>query len=156
MSATLPAAILCCPDCRAENPGQAMSCWLCHRQLRSSPEVILAELVPERTAVAPAQRLLAGLTALIGVVVILLGIGIAREEPFLLIPYTIVVGLGLAITSLHEVRVRASGRPVGWGERLLTFIISVNAVLAVLAVIAVAAVVAFVIFLFLVCSGALR
>jgi hypothetical protein len=104
----------------------------------------------------PAQKLLAVLTALVALVVILVGFGIGREEPMLLIPYAVVVGLGLAVTSLHEVRARSSGRPVGWGERLLTFIISINAILAILAVVLVAAAVAFVVFLFLVCSGAIR
>lgn len=114
----------------------------------------MAEIVPERTALAPSQTLFAVLTALVGVLVIVIGVGVARDA-YLLIPYTLIVGFGLAITSLHEVRARASGRHVGWGERLLTFIISAHAVVAVLGVILVAAVVAFLIFLFLVCTGAL-
>jgi hypothetical protein len=127
---------------------------LCHRELANEAEIVMAEIVPEQTPLAPSQILFAVLTALIGILVIMIGVGVARDA-YLLIPYTLIVGFGLAITSLHEVRARASGRQVGWGERLLTFIISAHAVAAVLGVILVAAVVAFVIFLFLVCSGAL-
>jgi len=145
-----------CPECQAENPTQATRCWLCHRSFAPGEEIVLAEIVPTPTVQRPAQKLLGLLTALVAVLVMVVGFGLARGEAFLLIPYTLVVGLGLAVTSLHEVRARVRGRTVGWGERLLTFIISVNAALAVLAVILVAAIVAFVVLLFLVCSGAIR
>jgi hypothetical protein len=149
-----PAARPHCPDCHAEVAADAVRCWLCHRKLVNDAEIVMAQIVPERTPLAPSQTLFAVLTALVGALVVVIGVGVARDA-YLLIPYTLIVGFALAITSLHEVRARSAGRQVGWGERLLTFIISAHAVMAVLGVLLVAAVIAFVIFLFLVCSGAL-
>lgn len=145
-SASKPASSVAhCAACGAENFAYAKSCWMCHtpltaRSATSAPEIVMAELVPDTPSrMGPAEWLYAAIFAIILVMLGLMGIGIAIDEPAMLIGYFILIGPAIIATLVRVTRKQSTGQRVGWGERLLTFLLSGVLTLALVAVLAIAA-----------------
>lgn len=143
-----------CLDCGANNVNTSQRCWLCGKELALEPELIdqalrTAYQSPLATSVQGAEEGLGGLiTSLVLVaVIVLLGLGIAADEPGMLVPYFLVVVPAFAGMHVAVSRYRAKGRPLGAVGRVVAFFVSIAVVFGLLALLAVAAVAA----LFLYC-----
>lgn len=128
-----------CHECGAENLHLALRCWMCHADLKRVPQVVIAEIVPDPPKYAPSEIFWMVLTALVGVLLVLVGIGLASEGPEPLIPYAIVIVPAFIATVVRVARKQSRGVRIGWGERLLTFLISGMAVIGFIGLLIVAA-----------------
>lgn len=135
-----------CPDCGAENNPFADACWLCQRDLARESEIVEAELVTTHARNPLVERIFAVLTGLVAIVVVLVGIGVASEEPWLVLVYGILITPPLVGTFVRLKRQQQRQGHVGWGERLLTLIASFALMYAFLMVLGAAAMVAFFIY----------
>jgi hypothetical protein len=143
-----------CLDCGANNVNTSQKCWLCGKELAMEPELIdqalrTAYQSPLASSVQAAEEGLGGvITLVLGVVVALPALGIAAEEPGMLVPYFLVVVPAFIGMQVTVSRYRAKGRPLGAVGRVVAFFVSAAVVFGVLALLAVAAIAAF----FLYCS----
>ena len=94
------------------------------------------------------ERLSAAATLLVAILVVLIAIGLAVDQPGMLIPYGIVIVPALAATVIRATVRRGRGAQVGWGEKLLTFIVSAGIVIFTLCLLAAAALAALVAYCF--------
>jgi len=131
---------------------------MCRGDLTKTAEIVMAEVISaaspqkphpaQKPEWAPSEIFFAILTAFVAFVLVLLGIGIAANGPEPLIPYAIIVIPAFLITAVRLGIKRARGKPIGWGERLATFLISAAVVVSVITVLIAAAIVAFCIYCF--------
>ncbi|MCA9161729.1 MAG: hypothetical protein KDA62_02075 [Planctomycetales bacterium] len=139
-------SIRICPECAAENSPFSDNCWLCQCPLTGDVEIVTAEIVGENRPNPILDRTFAVLTGLVGLLIVIVGIGIAADEPSLGVLYVLVVTpplLGAFVRVKREMRRR---RYVGWGERLATLIVSFALMYGLLMALGVAALVAFFIY----------
>jgi hypothetical protein len=136
-----------CTECGAASARDAAYCWLCGAKLGATPNVIDAELVRHVPRYAAVESLFAAGVVLSALVLVILAIGIAMDEPAGLIPFFIVVGPALLATAIHLARRRARAQDVTWMHGFITFWISGAAVIGAIVLLAVGALVA----LFLYC-----
>ncbi len=149
MSTPDPVELTSCPDCGAVNTPEAAKCWLCGR-----PPVVDIEMVSEEvdsayrspTAVTPEGAVVNTASLLLSILVVLVGVGLAMEEPGLAVAYGIVTIPAMLATFVTASRYQAKGKPLGpWGK-IVMFIISVVAITGLLGMLAVAAMIAFFIY----------
>ena len=138
-----------CVECGAENWAYAADCWLCKRDLSDVEAVVNAEIVAPPVSTS-ANTFFAVVTGILGIVLVLIGIGLYLEEPGAAIGYMILV-IPPLIATIVRTMAKQGERPVGWGERLATFLISSVVFFGILVMLCIAAVVAF----FAICLAAI-
>ena len=132
-----------CPDCGAENLAMAKYCWLCHRDMATVSEVVIAEMIPEQPTWTPSDWFFAVLSLLVAIMIVLCGIGLAIEEPTAAIVFGILVAPPLVATVVRvRIRQQRQGH-VSWAERFLTFFVSSVITVGILGLLLAAAFVAF-------------
>jgi hypothetical protein len=124
-----------CPECGAAVKSADMNCWLCHR-----PLVVTAELVEPGSPFAgrpappkwvnPAQFSLETLMLVITLIAVCLGMVMAL--PGLGVLVAIVAAPALVRTLIAGYQDRKAGTPMTLGEKLLTFLASTGVTVAVL------------------------
>lgn len=125
-----------CPECGAAARPADVNCWLCHR-----PLVVTAELVEAGPPFAgrpappkwvnPAQFSLETLMLVITLIAVCLGMIMAL--PGLGVLVAIVAAPALVRTLVAGYQERSAGTPLTLGEKLLTFLASTGVSLAVIA-----------------------
>lgn len=98
-----------CLRCGASNPPHAAKCWLCERNDTKNPYAVQSHLQsnapPQRGSSLSAQGRVEVVFAslLIGALIlaIIVGVGIAAQDPGLLIPYLIVIAPPIMATSVR-------------------------------------------------------
>jgi hypothetical protein len=157
--AEAPATMKVCPHCGAAVAADAAKCWLCYGPLGGRREVVMAEAVTAE-AVKPAVRrpspLTEGfflvLTLVCLLLIVLVGIGIAQDDPGLLIPYLIFLSPALLATVSRALISHSRGNRVTAMEVFLTFLVSASATILLVMVLFFAAIVAFFIYCLYVCG----
>lgn len=145
-----------CPQCGARSQSNAGKCWLClDNQLEPNPFAPTLQENPQASSQPYDSKSKFAFGILLAVCVtltILLGIGMAVQDPGMLIPFAILVGPAFVITAVRGlVQTGNSGSPSPY-KLFLTFLISI----AVTALISFALLVAAAILLFIVCLRQLR
>lgn len=141
-----------CPLCGASCRTTDKQCWMCQSPIEANPYAVAQS--PEVAASAPNTRydaiFLVFLLVCVGLA-LLIGIGIAAEDPGGLIPYLIVVGPAFAVTGVRALWQLGSTGRTRPGKLLISLVVSFALTIGVLALLAVAAV----ILLFILCLQAL-
>lgn len=142
MSSPAPELIGFCPHCGAEHADGATECWLCHAPLGDQP-IVMAQLIapPQPPASQLSEIFFASLSALVGLLVFLLGVGIFLEERALGVIYVILILPPLTVTWLRSVRKTRSGAGISWAERFITFLISSIVMFGILVMLGIAAII---------------
>jgi hypothetical protein len=156
VSPTTPFAIRLCPHCRAENPLDNQSCWLCHAPLAGAPEVVLAELAKKPSADPLTKNFQTLLLAGCGLVVLLVGLGLVKDDPGLLALYAIVVIPALIATGVHWLIAASRGKQASALGMFSTFIVSGFVTAAIVVVVIAAMIIAAVIALLQFCADMLH
>jgi hypothetical protein len=141
-----------CPHCGTDNPPNNQACWLCHGSLSSTPEVT-AELAQRPSSISLTEGFFAGLLVACGVLVVLVGIGIAQEDQGMFFLYLIVVTPVALATGCHWLIARARGKRASAVGMFVTFIVSGLVATAVAVLIVAAIVVAAVVALLQFCAS---
>jgi hypothetical protein len=141
-----------CPHCGADCDAAKPRCWLCGGEL-TGEEIVDAVVVKEPPPYAPSDVFFAVASAVLAVVIVLVGIGAALTEPGLAIAMAVVVAPALLATVIRTQRVEARHGYVSWGERLATFIVSAAAVVGLLGALWIALLIALVALCFLAMAG---
>ena len=147
-----------CPHCGAQNQTAGRRCWMCRQEFNDA--IITAKVIAPPPALRPPKFVpqtfsfsLASVFAIITLVAV--GLGLAQIEPGLGILFAIVCSPALVVTFVRtRLEQRTKGRQVGWGERVLTFIISSAAVFGVLVTMQIAMVIALLAICLLILAGA--
>ena len=142
MSAPPITGVRLCPECRAENSPGAKACWLCHAPLSANTEVVMAELVREPGPSPLTEKFFLALTLACLILLVLVGIGLAQDDPGLLIPYLIAITPAILATVSHSLVKASRGERVTAMQVFLTFLISASVTVLIVVVTFVAAVVA--------------
>ena len=140
MSTHFAASLVICPQCRADNP--AHNCWLCHAPLAGAAEVVTAELVNAPHRIPLSEMFFLALTVLCLFALVLVGIGIAEQDPGMLVGYFILLAPALIATLAKTLSAKAHGKPVTASQVFLTFLLSASITVAVVVVLMAAAIVA--------------
>ena len=143
-----PLELKTCRECGADCETKAAHCWLCGADLKGQVEIVVAEIVDEPPPYAPGDTFFAVLSAIVAVVVLLVGIGAAVSDPGMAIGFAIIVVPALVATVVRAQQTRARQGYVTWGERLATFMVSVSLMFALLSLLSMAAIVAFIFYCF--------
>ncbi|MCA9267629.1 MAG: hypothetical protein KDA41_04130 [Planctomycetales bacterium] len=125
-----------CVYCGAEAGAASSQCWMCGRpsppvrgKSSSDAAIVPAAVVLQPPNFTPTSYSFSIASALTVISLIAVGLGLARIEPGLAMVYAMVALPAFIITA---VRTRAERtvkrRQVGWGEQLLTFLLSSMAV----------------------------
>jgi hypothetical protein len=144
----LPALV--CQRCGATNPPQAVKCWLCERRDNPNPfaDPLLAPVdsstaVVQTGAQSRVQLVFLGLLGLCIAAAVLIGVGIAVQEPGLLIPYAIVIGPAFLATGVRAALMIGRKEQPKPSTLFLTFLWSGVFTALVLVLIVMASVIAF-------------
>lgn len=128
MSVSEQVPLKICPECGAENIALARRCWMCHGDVARVPALVTAEIVEDHSLARQKRAwhewFFLWLMVLLAVVIATVGAGLASEEPWLLIPYAIIVVPGFVATAIQVSVKSAKGETVSWGGTLATFVIS--------------------------------
>jgi hypothetical protein len=143
---------LVCPHCRAENPPHHKLCWLCHAPLTWGQEVVTAELVQKARPLPLADAFFWILTAGCLLVLVLVGIGIAQEDPAMLILYAIVLAPALIATLARSMLSLSRRKSVSGMEVFFTLLLSASVTVLVVVVLFIAVIVAFFAYCLYVCG----
>ncbi len=138
--------IVHCAECGAENMLPAARCWLCYKPLPMGAGMVVAEVVPERTTTrkSPISQWVFGImTGAVVLLVVLIGMGIAIDQPPQAIVYLVIVLPGLVATGVSMRKSLVASGQVSWQRSFSTLILSFSITMAVLVVLVVAAFVAF-------------
>jgi hypothetical protein len=122
-----------CPECGAVYPEVAQRCWLCHASLVTDDEIVLAESVsePPKFVGSSSSFSLASLFAVLTLVAV--GLGVASLQPGLGIAYGVIVLPALLATVIRVQKQKAQQRAVSFGEKIVTFIVSIGVVVGLFA-----------------------
>ncbi len=127
----LPA--LYCSRCGSMNPPHATACWLCGPNNTSQASESSAILIPDpqflndpgiRRNQSLAQALSAVLLVVCVVLTILVGVGLAAQEPGSLVPYAIFVGPAYLATGVRALYKTSHGERPTAASLLMTFLMS--------------------------------
>ncbi len=143
MNGSPSAELKSCPDCAAENLGDAVQCWLCRHDLRGVPAIVIAEEVRRPPSFVAGDQFFAALALLLALTVIVVLVGVFLQEPALAVMLGVILVPALVGTMIRVKQQQARHGHVSWSEKLLTFIMSVSIVIGGLAMLAVAAFIAF-------------
>ncbi len=124
--------MLICSRCGTTNPSYATQCWLCSTDRMQStvgaPQLIPVDQYIADPAIARSQKrtqtICATLLAVCVVLTILIGIGIASDEPGGLIAYGIIIGPAYLATGVRALRGVATNETQDASKLLLTFVLS--------------------------------
>ena len=143
-----------CPHCGAGNQNAGGLCWMCRQKIHGEEEIITAEVIaPPKFVPQTFSFSLASIFAIMSLVAV--GFGLAQIEPGMGILFAFVSFPAVIITFVRtRAEQRTKGRQVGWGERILTFVLSAAAVFAALAIAQFALVIALVAICLLILAGA--
>jgi hypothetical protein len=145
------ASVKICEECAADNPPQALYCWLCGASLATAPIVVLAERVSNRQSIS--ESLFAGLTILAVVVTLIVIVGLGLDSAGLAIALAVALGPPLAAIGVQSMIRQRRGQPFSWQATFVAYFASVGiAILLAFALLA-AAVVAMVIMCFQALAG---
>lgn len=155
MSASPPLQLQTCPHCGADCEATADRCWLCYGELSpKGDDVVAAEVVREPPRYAPEDTVFATMSAVLALIILLVGVGSAFVQPGVTILMAIVVVPALVATLVRVGSKQARTGYVSWGERLGTFLISASLTVGVLVLLALSAIIALVVYCFyLISSG---
>ena len=154
-----------CPECGALQMQPASKCWLCFAPLAQEQPVVTAEFAdtplppPPPPAQPPAymrftEPFFAICTLGSLLLLALVGIGIATDEPGALIGYLILVLPPLIGCLLYWLGKRSTGKPLTWAGRFVSLVVSGAVMVGVLSLISVALIVGlFLFFISMVASG---
>jgi hypothetical protein len=123
---------LFCQRCGATNPPYAAQCWLCstgNRSGASAPAqlVSIASITPEQTGLQSnvrTQHICAVLLVACIVLTSLIGVGIAVQDPGMLIPFVIVIAPAFLATGVRALHGIANENGPKASALLLTFLLS--------------------------------
>lgn len=115
-----------CPECEAENSALAERCWLCYRPLTEKADVILAEFVPDKpqrkTGVrSTTETVFATLTGAVLVLVLVMLIGAARDEPGLASLVAVAAVPAFLITLVTVAIRHSAGKKFSWRSTFIAF-----------------------------------
>ena len=127
----LPA--LYCRRCGSMNPPHARQCWLCGpnepTELAAPSQALMPDAeffndpgIPRRQSLA--QSISAVLLVVCVVLTILVGVGLAAQDPGALVPYAIVVGPAFFATGVRALHKTSHGEKPSASSLLLTFLMS--------------------------------
>jgi hypothetical protein len=136
VAAQNPQASRTCTHCGAQLKADDTKCWLCFElvgdvsnpyapsSMRPTPPPVLAPMA------SPQDPVLNGVFAATLVICVLLtlliGVGLGVSEPGLLIPYAILVGPALVITSIRGIIRGSQGQSLRLGNLLVTYVASLG------------------------------
>jgi ribosomal protein L40E len=145
--ANLPyASVKICQACAADNPPQALYCWLCGASLASAPTVVLAEKMSSRRSIS--ESLFAGLTILAVVVTLLVIVGLGLDSAGLAIALAVALGPPLAAIGVQSMIRHRRGESFSWQATFVTYFASIGVAILLAIALMAAAVVAMVIMCF--------
>ena len=133
-----------CPECGADSPARAARCWMCGGDIQQVEPIVQAELatakpVGRRPANPVSETFFAISTCLVVGLVLLVGLGLAVDEPGMAMFYAIIVSPALLATLVRSIQKQATHGHVTWGERFATLIISGALTLSLLPVLCLSA-----------------
>lgn len=138
-----------CPECGADCVASAPRCWMCGGDLSRAETIYQAQAVTASMrgagnagAMPVSEWFFAISTCLLLGVVLLVGLGLAVDEPGTAILYAIVVSPALLATLIRTQLKRASHGRVSWAEKFATLMISGALTVSIVTVLCVAACVA--------------
>jgi hypothetical protein len=125
-----------CPECGAAGSPTGRRCWLCGHPLG-------AGMAAARGRPRTADWMLTATLALAAIVAALMVIGVWQEAPGLAVALAVVAAVPLIATAVASLHARAGGRPLGAGEKLVKFMLSLAIVFGAIGLVAIAATIAF-------------
>lgn len=131
-----------CPECGAENISIGKSCWMCHRDLHGVTVTYRAEQGTSsvRPAFAPPESFTVLVAVASGLLVLMVGYGVATTGLASLIPFAIIAVPALLATLIRVGRKHSRGEEVGLVEMIGTFLLSGVAALGLIVSLGVAAI----------------
>lgn len=152
-----PIAVKACHECGAENEARAVSCWLCHADLKQGVNPFADQFVKigdksRKPEWAPTENHELILVAVVGVLLLLMGVGIYSVSQGAVIIYAIFTVPAILMTLVRASLKRARGEKISAADAVMTFfytgltvLLSAAAVVGLLALIAIAIVVGLII-----------
>lgn len=124
-----------CPECEAENSALAERCWLCYRPLTDESDIILAEFVPDKPPPKSGVRsttetVFATLTGAVLVLVLIMVIGAARDEPGMASLVALAAVPAILITLVTMAIRHSAGKKISWQSTFIAFAGTLTGVLA--------------------------
>ena len=132
-----------CLECGAECLATATTCWLCKGNFSTDSEIVLAELVEPRPKYAPSDVFFLIVSAILAVLLLLVGIGAAVEQPGLGIAFFVVVAIPLIATVVRVQSQEAKRGSLSFTEKFLTFVVTASMTAGLIVIVVGAAFVAF-------------
>lgn len=142
-SSNLPPILPTCRECGAHLQPGSPRCWLCLAKLDGAEAPIRAELArpPEFSRVS--EVIFGTISALVGLFLLVVIVGLWLQDSRAAMAFLTILTIPAAATAVRlTLRKRKVGR-IGWGERLVTFLLSTALVVGLLVALMVAAFLAF-------------
>lgn len=147
--------MIICPQCGAGSVSLAKQCWMCYGDLINPPAIVIAELVGDNASAkpswAPSEWFFANSTAVLAVVLIVVGIGLISVGWGAAIAYAVIVAPAFLATAISTQVRQARGHHVGLIERLATFLVSGTIVMAIVGLVSVVIIVGLIVSVFIAC-----
>lgn len=144
-----------CPQCGAGSFTPASQCWMCFAGLINPPDIVMAEVVEGAAAAepswAPSEWFFANSTAVLGVVLVVVGIGLASQGWGAAIAYALIIGPAFLATAIRTKVRQGHGHEVSLIERLATFLISGTIMVGVVTLVSLLIIVAIIVSLVIAC-----
>ena len=115
---------------------------MCYSDLGRQPEIVLAEVVAEPPRQSLSEWFFAILTILAIGFVIVVGIGVALQEPIQGLVFAVIVAVPLAAVAVQLQNKKAKQGGISWAERFATLMLTAAVTMGILGGLAVAGVVA--------------
>ncbi len=141
-------AVLTCPQCGADSVPFAKHCWMCGADLQNAPKRNIPIAGQAKPTWAAGESTALIVVAILCAVVLLVGLGIAANEPGLVIPYAIFAGPALLATLIRATRKRVQGKPMGIAESIGTFLVSGMIVFGILVLLVIALIIGLIAYCF--------
>ncbi len=137
-----------CPYCGAACTVTQPACWMCDGPLPPVPAERRLRPSPESSKFDGISYVLLALCVGLS---LLIGLGLAAQDPGALIPFAIIVAPAFAVTGVRALwQVQSTGQPQP-GKLVVSFVVSILTTIAVIVILAAAAVV----LLFVICLQAI-
>lgn len=113
-----------CPHCGANRYASASRCWMCYSDLGKEPEFFMAEVVAEPPRQSLSEAFFATLTIMAIGFVVVVGIGVAMQEPMQAAVYAAVAAVPLTACAVRLQNKKCREGSLRWSERFVTLMLS--------------------------------